>query len=89
MYDESSVFIDQLEENVSLAQEFKSGYLAIFVKIELGDHEILKEFGSCLENECDRLNLFIRKSKKRIQDVRTSDKETQENMMTYKENEKL
>ena len=47
MYNESSLFVDQLEENVRLAQELKNGYLEIFVKIEeLGDVEFPKEFGS-------------------------------------------
>ena len=56
MYAEDSIFIEDLERNVSLAQELMKGLSDIFVRLEAFGSDLPKTFGGICEDVKDFQN---------------------------------
>ena len=85
MSEEESVFLEDLDRNISVSQNLLREYTEIFVKIEEVGNDFRKQFSNAYEEQCLKLNTFIKKTRKKMQSIRTDDlKVLEENRVSKK-----
>ena len=70
---EDSFFIMDIEKNVDTIDRYSREYSNLFVKIEEMGEEFVNIFSDKFQNQCDKMNKFIRFMRKRIQEVRVAE----------------
>ena len=88
MSEVDSVFLEDLDENISHAQKLLHGYTEIFVKIEELGEEFRSEFGDIYDKFCSKLNTFIIETRKNVQKIKITDLREIEGIKLSKEKEK-
>ena len=85
MSEEESVFLEDLDRNISVSQNLLREYTEIFVKIEEVGNDFRKQFSNAYEEQCLKLNTFIKKNSKKMLSIRTDDlKVLEENRVSKK-----
>ena len=85
MSEEESVFLEDLDRNISVSQNLLREYTEIFVKIEEMGNDFRKQFSNAYEDQCLKLNTFIKKTRKKMQSIKTDDlKVLEENRVSKK-----
>ena len=70
MYAEDSIFVEDLERNICVAQELMKELSDIFVRIEAFHSDLPKEFGSIYEHQRNIINSCIQDTRKRITEIK-------------------
>ena len=65
MSEEESVFLEDLDRNISVSQNLLREYTEIFVKIEERGNDFREQFSNAYEDQCLKLNTFIKKTRKK------------------------
>ena len=88
MASKESIFIDDLERNVSIAKELLEGFTNISIKIEVLGSYFLQEFGNTYKVHSKIINSFIHKTKICIQDIKITKIQDEEKQNYEKELER-
>ena len=84
LYSVNSMFVEDLEKGVTLAQKMESDYSQVFIKIETCCQGFLEEFGTFFDDTSNMIKNYVKDTRVRIQDLRSrSKKEEEERTSSY------